>query len=193
MAKDLRFVGGFSTVPAMFDNADFLLALGEANSEKQHQTILAASAAVVLAVCLDQGTLFVLDIADQTAHAAGAQSEVAALRALLGDKFRRRVMRLPEVLTNSTFQLAPRSPEVRAIHDLITLRNELMHVTEEADVLDFESNAPITLPAAKVTNRWLMVGLEEVKRYRAAVKLYVDEVLFPPANTICKGKIVIRR
>ena len=147
---------------------------------------------VLLAVCLDQGTLFVLDIAAQTAQAAEAPRDAAAFLALLGESLRRRVVRLPEVLTNSAFELDNRSLEVRAIHELITLRNDLMHVSEEADVADFKEWETIELPTPQITNRWLFVGLEEVRKYFAAVKLYIKTYI-PVSKAICKGKIVIRR
>src|SRR5258708_36368361 len=128
MATHCRVIASLSTVPQMLDEADFLIALCEAHRAKgdNHRKTLAASAAVVLAVCLDQGTLCVLDAAAQTAQASEALQEVAAFRALVSESLRRRVVRLPEVLTSAKFQLDSRCLHVRAIHDLITLRNDLM-------------------------------------------------------------------
>jgi hypothetical protein len=200
MAAHYRVIASYSTVPQMLDEADFLLALVDAPSSKEgfHKRTLAASAAVVLAVCLDQGTLCVLDTAAQTALATKATKEASAFEALLSESLRRRVVRLPEVLTNSKFQLDSRSLQVQAIHALITLRNDLMHVNEEADVSDFKGEINLSAPSIKcsapsITNRWLLVRPEEVQNFRTAVELYVQKVLFPASNTIREGKIVIRR
>jgi hypothetical protein len=203
MALHYRFIGSFSTVEIMLDKADFLIALGEAYPTEKDT--LAASAAIILAICLDQGTLGVLDMAVQTAQAVDAPREAAAFKALLSDSLRRRVVGLPELLTNSKFHLDKRSVQVRAIHDLITLRNDLMHVYEEADVSSFKDAATIKLPEPQIANPWLFVRLEGVREYRVAVGLYYQEVLSLASNSIladfdrpaqgariCEGKIVIR-
>src|SRR5688500_6784876 len=119
MAKTFQLSTSYSTVPQMLDEADFLIAPRDAHARQRdhHKNTLAASAAVVLAVRLDEGTLGVLDHATQWARANG---EAADFEALLSDSLRRRVVRLPELLTNSKFQLDSRNAQVRAIHDLIT-------------------------------------------------------------------------
>ena len=138
MTMHYRVVASFSTAPQMLAEAEFLIGLAEAHpvGVDFHQTTLAASAALILAVTLDQGTLNVLDHAAKVAQATDARRQAADIQDLLSESLRRRVIRLPEVLTNSKFQLDGTSRQVRALHDLITLRNDLMHVNEEADNLD---------------------------------------------------------
>ena len=193
MAINWRIVSSFSSVPHMLDEADFLLGLcnAQATGRSSHERTLAANAAVLLAVCLDQGTLSVLDNAFRTTQAVESPRRVAEIQALNLESLRRRVVRLPSLLTNSVFQLDGRSDEVSAIHDLINLRNDLMHVTEEAAVSSVRELANIEVSTPQVANRWLLVTPEEVRKYRTAVGIYVDEVLFPASGIIGKGKIVI--
>lgn len=195
MADQFRLVTHYSTVPQMVDEADFLIALSDARPIKGdlHRKTLAASAAVVLAVCLDQGTSGILDYFIQTKRASGG---AAAFQTLLSESLRQRVIRLPEVVTNSKLQLNKNSPHVFALHELISLRNGLMHIREEADI-EYLNYVPgdkeIALPEPRINNPWFFVRLEDVQRFREAVALYAEEVLLPSAQTIRKGKIVIEK
>jgi hypothetical protein len=67
-----------------------------------------------------------------------------------------------------------------------------MHVTEEAaEISGWEPGLPLRVTPGP-TNRWLLVRLDEVRQYRAAVQHYTDEVMFPESNKICRATIVTR-
>jgi hypothetical protein len=194
---DFKLVQSLSTVPTMLDEAAALLALARGTDPaKRQRGTLAASAAVVLAVSLDQGTLAVLDTAARTAQAGGDRPLARSIKEKLSESLRRRVVQLPEIVTGGKFRLNGENGHVRALHDLITLRNALLHVFEEPDdtllSLDLKTPTPAAVQRpSQVYNAWLTVRLDDVERYRTAVHVYVDEVLFPPSNQIRKGGIVV--
>ena len=195
-----RIISSISTLPQMLAEADFLIELAEAQPPNGnfHRGTLAGSAAVLLAVGLDQGTLSVLDTAAQTADAIGVATAAARYRDLHQDSLRRRVVLLAEVKSSLQFRLDHRSPHVRALHDLVSLRNDLMHVTEEAGISDFETlsdlvkiQSGLEIPSPLDANPWLSVRLDVVRAFRTAVDLYMNEVLFPPSDVIRSGTVVI--
>jgi hypothetical protein len=198
MDEEYVAVWSLSSVPAMLDEADALLALAASNPIRQ-QTIASCST-VLLAAALDQGTLTVLArLAVIEAHQKRAGPGAAPCTVLYQESLRRRITRLPEVLTDSRLCLDARSVHVQKLHDMVSKRNELMHVIEEPEVE--RSQLPeepteewmVNLGTPAITNPWLLLRMEDAKAFRTAVQHYVDEVLFPPKGEIKLGGIVRAR
>jgi hypothetical protein len=177
----------------MIKDAGSLLAL--ADSHPELKSTLAACASLIVAVALDQGTKTVLSSVI-SAEDDPRQADCRELMKPEESSLRRRVTRLPVVLTGGRYSLRSRSPHVDALHDLITLRNVLMHVNEDAKIQHtsipwpvpdgFQLSVSTSLPSTK----WFSVTPEKANAYRAAVELYAEEVLFPPSGEIQSGKLV---
>jgi hypothetical protein len=206
MSKKARVFTYLSSVPAMLEKAQSLIALTELHPDSK--ATLAACATLVLAAALDQGTLTFLD------HAAafhgyldGKAATTTKFAELANDSLRNRFSRLPELMTKGKLALDRRNPQVRLLHELITARNDLMHIYEEpreAEVTlddatpisrdDFMASGPreitITLPRP-VLSRWFSTTVEQARAYSAALEAYTQEVLFPASGDIRAGKLVI--
>lgn len=194
MKRDFLAVVYLSTVPAMMDEIDALFAVAEKNDSSAKS--IAACVTVMLAAALDQGTLTVLGSASaQEMRRAGREVPGPGPCTLLyQESLRKRIVRLPEVMSRNRFRLKTESVHVTRLHDLVSARNELMHVLEDPFVeqiqLDLDSPQNINVEMPPIVNRWLMVRIEEARAYRTAVGYYVDEVLFPPKGQIKAGTVV---
>lgn len=119
----------------MLEKADALAALAERHLEDEGT--LAACIVVILAEALEQGTRTALDsMAIQIAVARELEDAENPALVLRGQSLRRRIIELPFVPSDGKLKSDSRRPELRAIHELITLRNDLMHVTEQTHVLE---------------------------------------------------------
>jgi len=198
MNSELRIVLSLSSVPAMLERVDALLELANAHSE--HGALLAACAAVLLAATLDQGTKSVIaSAAANRAADEGVPSSETVYDILFTAPLRKRIILLPEVLSDGKYRLNFDSEHSHILRELIDLRNKLMHVSEKPDVLtEYSPNVALDLEAntlkvdiALPSNPWLHVTLEQVRRFRATVELYVEEALFPESGQFRSGVIVL--
>jgi hypothetical protein len=96
----------------------------------------------------------------------------------------------PAVLSRGAFRIRVSSPRAQTIHELITLRNVLLHIREDPVVL-VEGRDPevfrlseglyaITVDTNLVRNPWSDVRLTDAKASLVAVRLYLETVLQGP-------------
>lgn len=101
---------------------------------------------------------------------------------LLMHSLRRRVVGLPEVLTARRFQLKP-SKRLTALHKLVTLRNELLHIDEAATTVDGKSQAvnlnadTLEVHVPMPPDYWGGVSVVEAEFLLNTVELYLREII----------------
>lgn len=122
-----------STVPAMLQKVDELQKLAE--ERPSNERTLAACMVVMLAEVLEQGTSSILDhMAFLQATDFGISQKETPSALLRKESVRQRMLHLPSALSLGEFELDTQNQNVKSLHDLITLRNSLMHVQEGAHV-----------------------------------------------------------
>jgi hypothetical protein len=184
-----------SSMPQMIERLDGLLALAAESPE--HAKTLAACTVILMAAVLDEGTQACLSnaaaiyAADLDVDPADTEFAIAQNHSL-----RRRMMEVPELCTDGKLRLDRSKPAVSRLHSLISVRNRLVHIREDAVVLDntdpsvcFEGNE-LRIVVDPPSNPWDSVALEEALSMRAALKLYYDEVLSTFGQEIHPGEIV---
>ena len=195
MKSEYRVSLQISTAEQTLKKADIVLSLAATSPEIA--TTLSACAVVILAASLEQGILAALSSAAANCAAEeGVRISDTPHAPLSRSSLRRKMQEVPKVLTGGRFQLNPGSRHTKALHELITLRNKLVHIDEEALVLN-ESDPQVSIKddVVKITvslpvNPWITITLKKASTYRDAVEIYFREVLSPPAGKIRCGEIV---
>jgi len=179
--EQVTAVATVTVVDAACQDADALLSIAKRHPEKA--SLLLGCSVVVLATTLDQGIRTVLSSkVAEWAIEEGTDSN-NPYTALLKQCFRLRMLQAAELLTENKFQLNPDCHHTKALHDLITLRNELAHVYDEPVVmkgtdqrLTLEGDMfKLTLPVPK--SPWTSVTTQMATKYREAVIAYMSEIL----------------
>jgi hypothetical protein len=156
------------------------------NATGRAQESLCGCAAVLLAVALEQATTGCLaGGAANSVAADGAKFDETTEYELLKLCFRLRVLRLPELISSDRLALNPRNDHTVAIHELITVRNELLHLRDEPLTLKVSDDAvsevdgllkvDASIPIPK--DPWDSITLRRVRRFEAAVAAYFREVI----------------
>src|SRR6266566_4673170 len=128
-----RVFAALSTVPQTLAVADELLGLAR-KSDASDPHPLAACTAVVLASALAQAIHLRLRMeAKSVSFETGIALEDTDPWRLSRREvpFQRKLLGLPEVCSHGLFELQRNAPELRALSELITLRNQLVHIEEE--------------------------------------------------------------
>ncbi len=97
----------------------------------------------------------------------------------------------------------PHSPYAQKLHELVSIRNELMHLKDEVTVLEascgevsvHDGKATFALDSFRLPEfQWANVTLEQARRFREAVGIYFEEVLnvntpsrFADGRVVCKS------
>ena len=113
---------------------------------------------------------------------------------------RDRVRELPGCLTNGDMGFAGGSPRAKELNKLISYRNWLLHL-EEGPVTVSEADPRVTTklddgkPIIDINgilpkDPWDLVTLNDVSKFKEAVKVYVNEVIEP--ENIRPGELVKR-
>lgn len=174
MPHDSSLLVRHSTVPDMLNKADALLRLAQEHPDDQET--LAACCIVILAEVIEQGTLSLLDFTAQSARAEEKDPDASPAGQLKKLSVRSRMMELPHVLSGGLLRLDNSSPHVNALHELISLRNALMHVAERAqfaqDLNPFERRT-FELKTAKPEDRALDI-LSQVNESGKVTFFYVE-------------------
>jgi hypothetical protein len=159
---------------------------------------LAACALIVLTAALEQASRTVLSDALQMAEMTGEHPGLRPDRVRhLWKRLGHRIQELPAVLTEGRFRLNLRSPLARDLEKLIKLRNRLVHVEEEAQVVTGPSgqitvkHGPAVIHVPLPENPWITVNVQHIERFREAVDVYFLEVLFPDSGCIGAGALVV--
>lgn len=155
-----------------------------AEEKPEHASVLAASAALAIASAFEQD---VRSCYLGVVRSRGFNDRDDLPEALPDDfehmSLRQKMWTLPTWLTTGRMELNGRSPHVHALHDLITLRNALLHVVDEPLVLS-DSDGRVTvdedglrvhIPLA--TPLWLSQTLENTTRLMTAVELFHEQVV----------------
>jgi septum formation topological specificity factor MinE len=198
--QELHFTGSISTSLWTLNRADSLIALAEKDAE--NAKTLAACATIILAVALEQGIQTMLS--DSAVRAAVDENiQVSDTKAAPFHKTRNNVWYklqiLPGILTDDRFELDLDHRLTKLLKELINTRNKLVHVDEQAVLLDTRNDKDkikvednqVTVTFSVPLPPWETVKLEKVKGFREAVAVYLREVLFPESGEIIEGTIVI--
>ena len=198
--QELHFTGSISTSLWTLNRADSLIALAEKDAE--NAKTLAACATIILAVALEQGIQTMLS--DSAVRAAVEENIlVSDTKAAPFHKKRNevwyKIQMLPGILTDDKFELDLDHRLTKLLKQLINTRNKLVHVDEQAVLLNTRNDKDkIKIEDKQVTvtflvplTQWETVKLEKVKGFREAVATYLREVLFPESGEITEGTIVI--
>jgi hypothetical protein len=101
-------------------------------SEEHLGRVLVACASLMFATALEQGIRKRLIIASRGGIPEDAPKTMQTrAQRMLTRPFRDRMLDLPKLLGYSQYKLKWPSPPVQALHELVTLRNALCHVSEE--------------------------------------------------------------
>ena len=146
--------------------------------------VLAACSAFLLAVGLDQGvTASLVGAGNSWSIGRNPGNDPNPFDQLLCQSLRTRVMQAPELLSQGRYSLKRPSREVAALHELITLRNNLAHIPEEPLVaqtphpqVEYDGEG-VRVRFAPPPDHWGTVTLDSLDRFERAVRLYVEEVL----------------
>jgi hypothetical protein len=155
-----------------------------AGERREHASALAASAALAIASALEQD---VHSCYRGVVESRGFDNRDDLPQALPDDfehmSLRHKMRTLPAWLTNGRMELNRRSPYVDALHDLITLRNALLHVVDEPLLLD-DSDGRVTVDEEGLrvdipltTPLWFSQTLENTTRLMTAVELFHEQVV----------------
>lgn len=179
--EDMRAQMSFSTFPQTLKQAENVLQLAEERSEDH--TPLAACATIMLATALAQMISISLD-----GHATFERTErkcelndTEAGRTAMGT-LRHQMTELPKILSRGRYELDSGNPAVRALHRLIDLRNELVHVSEKTIVerspqtyVSSEGEHRVKLKGGPLPqNPWVGVSIEGARKFQRAVVAYVE-------------------
>jgi hypothetical protein len=160
--------------------------------------VLVACASLMFATALEQGIRKRLIIASRGGVPEGAPKTMQArAKRLLTRPFRDRMVDLPKLLSYSQYRLKWPSPEVQALHELVTLRNALCHVSEEylaftQDELT-SANPFLQRLMSKMEGLyiWAEVSRTDAERFEQAVDRYLEEVVnHPPILVLIAGDLL---
>jgi len=162
--------------------------------------VLMACASLMFAMALDQGIRKRLIIASRGGVPEDAPKTMQTrAQRMLTRPFRDRMLDLPKLLSYSQYRLKWPSPPVQALHELVTLRNALCHVSEE--YLAFTQDES-TLPNAFLQQLmskmeglyiWAEVTRTDADRFEQAVDQYLEEIVnHPPSVVLTNGDLLVR-
>lgn len=198
-----RVFAALSTVPQTLQAADELLSLARKHDASNRHP-LAACAAVMLASALAQAIHLRLRM---EAKSVSFDAEVALedttpwRLSLQGVPFRKKLLELPEVCSQGHFELRRNAPQVRALVELVALRNRLMHIEEEptehdlgtADVQRDADSLKFSVVLPVPTDPWASVTIKDAERFRRAVTEYIDAVAEIGPDRYAEGPLLRRR
>jgi hypothetical protein len=196
MESEYHAVITISTVNLTLKKADEILVMAKRHPE--HAETLAACVVILIAAALEQAVVSVLTDA---AHRISSDERIDFSETLPGmlckDSIRNRILLLPKVLTGGQFELVRQSRVIGHLHDLISLRNRLVHMEEAAVHLTEVSREMrkegdkmiISIPLPQ--NPWSLVTIAKAVAFRTAIDTYFREVLFPESGQIRRGEIVV--
>jgi hypothetical protein len=117
---------------------------------------------------------------------------------ILTQPFRQRMLALPKLLSYSRCRLERPSPDVQALHELVTLRNALCHVSEEhLSVTQDELTSPNPFLQRLMSKMvglyiWAEVTRTDAARFEQAVDRYLEEIVnHPPKMVLTSGGLLV--
>lgn len=192
---ELHAVITISTIEVTRHKAEEVLSL--ANQHPDAAPALVASAIIILAAALEQATRSVLS---DEAKRIAMEEEINYSETLPGKLYKKslwlRIESIPLVLTHGQFRLISENPIAEQLRELVTLRNRLVHINEEAihligpnEQVRIEDDHVIVKVPVPV-NPWGEVTLAKAEGFRNAVNTYFQEVLLPESGQIASGTII---
>jgi hypothetical protein len=162
--------------------------------------VLVSCASLMFATALEQGIRKRLIIASRGGVPEDAPTTMQTrAKRMLTRPFCDRMLDLPKLLSYSQYRLKWPFPQVQALHELVTLRNALCHVSEE--YLSFTQDES-TLPNAFLQRLmskmeglyiWAEVTRTDAQRFEQAVDQYLEEIVnHPPSVVLTSGDLLVR-
>lgn len=177
---DYRVALSLSFYPRRLEEAKHLVCLAERHPD---QRSLPALASVLFTVALEDAIRSM--IAERCANAAAAGVLQHAFDSIRNDSLRHRMQALAAIVARGFFTVSGRRAEAAALHNLISLRNRLIHVDEFVRELDEHDDA-VTVVEDKLhvkiempQDPWFEIGSDDARKFGEAVDCYLQEVINP--------------
>ncbi|MGI6365624.1 MAG: hypothetical protein ACOX2G_07895 [Bacillota bacterium] len=172
-------------------NAEELLRLS-CNVPKSLETTLLASIIILLIAALEQGTRTCL-LYHAGMHALENKLKVTSTKyyKFINSSIRRRLIAIPELLSDNELRLNNFNKHVRTLHSCISLRNNLVHCTDYvstskvSEVTDYtvewgeQSKIRLAIPTELINSTWENVSRKESESCLAAVNKYFEDIIDP--------------
>jgi hypothetical protein len=160
--------------------------------------VLVACASLMFAAALEQGIRKRLSIASRGGVPEDAPKTMQSrAQRMLRRPFRDRMLDLPKLLSYSQYRLKWPSPPVQALHELVTLRNALCHVSEEYMAFTQDESTLPNLLLQRLTSKveglyiWAEVARNDADRFEHAVDQYLEEIVnHPPSMVLTSGDLL---
>lgn len=173
------------------NNAKELLNLSN-NAPKNLETTLLASTIILLIAALEQGTRSCL-LYHAGMYALENNLKVTSTKyyKCINSSIRRRLIVIPELLSNNELRLNNFNKHVRTLHNCIGLRNNLVHCTDYvstskvSEVTDYtvewveQSKIQLGIPIELINTTWENVSRKEAESCLAAVNKYCEDIIDP--------------
>jgi hypothetical protein len=167
-------------------------------SDEHLGSVLSACASLMFAAALEQGIRKRLVIASRGGVPEDAPNTMRTrAKRILAQPFRQRMLDLPKLLSYSRRRLKWPSPQVQALHELVTLRNALCHVSEEhMSVTQDELTLPNPFLQRLMSTMdglyiWAEVTRADAERFAQAVDRYLEEIVnHPPQIVLTSGDLL---
>ncbi len=139
---------------------------------------------ILLGVALEEAVRY--RIAERVANAAPAGQSGEVYESIRSSSLRQRMTALAQIVGRGFFASPDRRTHARALHRLVTFRNELLHIAETVYVLDEQDEAikflgdgriEVTVPIGE--DPWGCVRVDDAKKCAQALDCYVKEVIEP--------------
>jgi hypothetical protein len=181
----IEFHVSFARAPRTLERCEALLALAE--DRPSERNMLSTVTSLVCASALEH--FIAATIANEGFNYCN-MNRVAIhetpFSPLRNESFRIRLMRLPEVVSSGRYLLDSRNVFVRHLHDLIDLRNEFMHLSDEPvrlpnDDVTLVVDANSTIVDFRVGGKlgedpWESVDLPTAKEFHYAARAYLENI-----------------
>ncbi|MDX1600274.1 MAG: hypothetical protein R3191_02030 [Anaerolineales bacterium] len=168
----------------MLENAQALIEMAENN--QTHESLLCACSVIVSAESLEQGIFSSLKLfGEYYSSQHGVPFEDTPVSDIMAGSLRYRMLKTPETISEQQYSLNRESPYLEYLHDLISKRNLLLHIEEDAttlvegvddEVIELIDGLFVIPVMEDEPVPWNQVTLAEARRSLAAVSLYEQEV-----------------
>jgi hypothetical protein len=179
--SDYRVVAAISWYPTRFEQAKAVLE--NVRTGHPHADVYPAVSALLLAVGLEDAIRS--KIAERVANGKVVGQSSHAYESIQSASLRQRMTGLAQVVGRGFFGAPANRTQARALHGLVSLRNELLHIEEAVHELDEHhekvaiDDDVMTVRLELPTDPWSSVSVANVTTFVEAVDRYDQEVLRP--------------
>jgi hypothetical protein len=169
-----------------------------ADKHTQQSATLCGCTLLLVAAALDQGLTWLLKMLVNTEAAASAvlPQQVPSYEAI-DASLRTRFVKAPEIASRGKYRLRPDNRHVSNVHQLVTIRNDLIHVKDSILLLagddpriTFEADGRLGMSVKLPRNYWKDLSLDQTREMFNSTRLYSDQVLFPRSKNLPDNALI---